>query len=67
MSRTERIQPHRHCNICGKATPLKQEFCSPECKGKDAKSVKKSRRISRFYTIVLIVIFLSVVLFSFLT
>jgi len=39
----ERIPQHAHCQICGKAVPSSESFCSEECKDKYQAMVKKRR------------------------
>jgi len=39
----EKIVQHKHCQICGKAIPLKEKFCSEECEQKFNEIVKKRK------------------------
>ncbi|HID24909.1 MAG TPA: DUF2116 family Zn-ribbon domain-containing protein [Thermoplasmata archaeon] len=40
---TETISQHRHCQMCGKAVPLEETFCSEECKQNYQQFLKKRR------------------------
>ncbi|MCS4539010.1 MAG: DUF2116 family Zn-ribbon domain-containing protein [Thaumarchaeota archaeon] len=67
MSKPEqRIVPHQHCKVCGKAVPLGRDFCSNECKGKNEKTRKRTKTISRIYTVVLLVVMTALMLFTIL-
>ncbi|HDD57243.1 MAG TPA: DUF2116 family Zn-ribbon domain-containing protein, partial [Thermoplasmatales archaeon] len=39
------IAQHRHCQMCGKAIPLEEIFCSEECKTNYEKLIKKRRKL----------------------
>ena len=40
---SEKISQHSHCQICGKAIPVSETFCSDECKGKYESMMKKRK------------------------
>jgi predicted nucleic acid-binding Zn ribbon protein len=40
---TEKIVQHSHCQICGKAIPVSEMFCSEECKVKYSSMMKKRK------------------------
>jgi len=39
----EKIPQHYHCQICGKAIPISEKFCSDECKEKYKAFIKKKK------------------------
>jgi len=39
----EKIAQHTHCQICGKAIPITETFCSEECKQKYQALMKKRK------------------------
>ena len=39
----EKIAQHSHCQICGKAIPVSEMFCSEECKVKYSSMMKKRK------------------------
>jgi predicted nucleic acid-binding Zn ribbon protein len=41
----EKVGQHTHCQICGKAIPLSETFCSEECKQKYQAMVKKRKTL----------------------
>jgi predicted nucleic acid-binding Zn ribbon protein len=41
----EKVTQHTHCQICGKAIPIKEMLCSEECKQKYQNMVKKRKMI----------------------
>lgn len=62
-----RIPPHEHCKICGKAIPVGREVCSTECREKDRKAQKRTKRMTRIYTFSFILLMILIVIFSLLT
>jgi predicted nucleic acid-binding Zn ribbon protein len=40
----EKLVQHRHCQMCLKATPLGEEYCSEECKDNWNKLIKQNKR-----------------------
>ncbi|HEC94830.1 MAG TPA: DUF2116 family Zn-ribbon domain-containing protein [Thermoplasmatales archaeon] len=55
---TETISQHRHCQMCGKAVPLEETFCSEECKQNYQQFLKKRRRlILIMYLLLILAIF----------
>ena len=40
-----KLLQHRHCQVCYKAIPLNEEFCSEECKTEFDNMVKKRRNL----------------------
>lgn len=38
-----KLLQHRHCQVCSKAIPIKEEYCSEECKVEFEALVKKRR------------------------
>ena len=44
---TEKILQHKHCQICGRAVPVSEDFCSDECKEKMEAITHEIQRISR--------------------
>ena len=56
---SERILQHKHCQICGKAVPIEEDFCSEECKEKMEQMVKKKRLwMYVFYALALVLVFM---------
>lgn len=39
----EKVPQHGHCQICGKAIPIKESVCSEECKEEYEKLMKKRK------------------------
>ncbi|MBM3897541.1 MAG: DUF2116 family Zn-ribbon domain-containing protein [Thaumarchaeota archaeon] len=65
MSKQEqRIVPHQHCKVCGKAVPLGREVCSNECREKSAKTQRRTKTIGRIYTVVLLIVMAALMLFT---
>jgi len=65
MSKEMRVIPHKHCVVCGRATPESQEFCSSKCKEEYAKRerrYKTTTRISYLLFIVLLLFFVIIYL-----
>ena len=52
------IPEHRHCQMCGKAIPPSEVFCSQECKEKIEKFVRKRRILLLVMYALLMAIFL---------
>lgn len=48
----EKVTPHRHCVICGKAVFEKEFFCSEECE----KRYNRNRGRQRIILVVLVII-----------
>ncbi len=60
-----KLLQHRHCQVCSKAIPLSEEFCSEECKIEFDKMVKKRKNfLYLFYGMV--VIFIIVMIISYI-
>jgi predicted nucleic acid-binding Zn ribbon protein len=58
-----KLLQHRHCQVCSKAIPLSEEFCSEECNTEFDKMVKKRRNfLYLFYGMV--VLFIILMIFS---
>lgn len=58
-----RLPDHSHCIYCGDPIPFGEEYCSEECRAKEAARAEKERRKDRlFYAIatVTIVVILAV-------
>lgn len=67
MSKLEqRIPPHQHCKICGKAIPLGKGLCSNECREKSEKTQRRTKTIGRIYTVTLLIIMVALMLFTLL-
>jgi predicted nucleic acid-binding Zn ribbon protein len=60
---TEKIKQHHHCQICGKAIPLEEQFCSEDCRQKYGQMVKR-RKILIYAMYALIGIILVIILFG---
>lgn len=65
MSKQEqRIIPHQHCKVCGKSVPLGKDFCSNECREKNAKTQKRTKTMGRIYTVILLIVMAALMLFT---
>lgn len=51
-----KITPHTHCKVCGKSVPLKKEFCSVECRIKEEKTQRRTKRMSRFFMLAMVLV-----------
>jgi len=40
----EKVLQHKHCQVCGRAIPVDEIFCSLECEKKYNQYVKKQKR-----------------------
>ncbi len=40
----EKVLQHKHCQVCGRAIPVDEIFCSVECDNKYKGYMKKQRR-----------------------
>ena len=59
----EIIPPHSHCQICGKAVPVSETFCSEECKQKYSAMMKR-RKLMVYAMYALIAVILVIILFT---
>ncbi|RLF38150.1 MAG: DUF2116 family Zn-ribbon domain-containing protein [Thermoplasmata archaeon] len=50
------IPQHRHCQMCGKAIPLDERFCSEECREKYVEFLKKRRRLILIMYVILFIV-----------
>jgi len=57
----EKWGPHSHCEVCGKAIPEGERFCSPKCQREYEERVRKQRRLIRVLYLSLAVLVLSYV------
>jgi predicted nucleic acid-binding Zn ribbon protein len=56
-----KLLQHRHCQVCSKAIPISEEFCSEECSTEfDAMVKKRKNFLYLFYA--MIVVFIVVML-----
>jgi predicted nucleic acid-binding Zn ribbon protein len=54
---TESIPPHAHCQICGKAIPVSETFCSEECKEKYNSMMKKRKlMVYAMYALIAVIV-----------
>ncbi|MGB9622338.1 MAG: DUF2116 family Zn-ribbon domain-containing protein [Candidatus Bathyarchaeia archaeon] len=69
MSARERgpIPLHTHCKVCGKSIPWGKDYCSNECREKELKAQKKARRTSRLYLLFFVIMFIFILVISFLS
>ncbi|MGM0509929.1 MAG: DUF2116 family Zn-ribbon domain-containing protein [Thermoplasmatota archaeon] len=57
------MEPHKHCQICGKPVPLDKDFCSEKCREDYSDLMKKKKR--RMYIIyILLAVFLVLMFFQ---
>jgi predicted nucleic acid-binding Zn ribbon protein len=61
ISKGGKLLQHRHCQVCSKAIPISEEFCSEECKTEFEAMIKK--RKSYIYIIYATMILIIVVMF----
>jgi len=55
----ESIPPHSHCQICGKAIPVSETFCSEECKEKYNSMMKKRKlMVYAMYALIAVIVIL---------
>ncbi|MGQ9718770.1 MAG: DUF2116 family Zn-ribbon domain-containing protein [Nitrososphaerales archaeon] len=59
------IPPHTHCRVCGKSIPLGKELCSNECREKESKAQRKSKRTGRLYLVFLVILIVAMLIFTF--
>jgi len=53
----ESIPPHAHCQICGKAIPVSETFCSEECKEKYNSMMKKRKlMVYAMYALIAVIV-----------
>ena len=52
----EKIPPHVHCNMCWKAIPVDEKFCSDECKQK-YQMVRKKTKVLWYFILFLMAAF----------
>ncbi len=50
------VAPHRHCEVCGRSTPLKKKYCSNKCSMESEKKTKKTKKMSRLFMLAMFVI-----------
>jgi len=56
---SESIPPHAHCQICGKAIPVSETFCSEECKQKyDSMMKKRKLMVYAMYALIAVIVIL---------
>lgn len=56
---SESIPPHAHCQICGKAIPVLETFCSEECKQKyDSMMKKRKLMVYAMYALIAVIVIL---------
>lgn len=60
-TRGGKLLQHRHCQVCSKAIPFSEEFCSEECKIEFEGMIKK--RKSYIYIIYGTMVFILVIFF----
>ena len=60
----DRIPPHNHCHVCMKAIPVKENYCSEECRQKFLKMQKKRKLIVYFMYGLLAAVIVAIVLFG---
>jgi len=56
-----KLLQHRHCQVCSKAIPISEEFCSEECETEFQGMIKK--RKSYIYIIYATMIFIIAIMF----
>ena len=58
-----KLLQHRHCQVCYKAIPLREEFCSDTCIGEYNKIMKKRKNtLYLFYAMIIVFMFLFVLM-----
>lgn len=62
----ERIPQHRHCQNCDKAIPYDKKYCDDKCE-QEYVTVRKAKKkqLMTFY-IIMVIIFISAVILSFM-
>jgi len=49
----QKIPPHSHCKVCGKAIPEGKIYCSRACREKDEAEQRKAKRMMIVYFVLL--------------
>ena len=62
----DRINPHRHCQICGAAVPNNSTFCSDKCEQEYKRIVKQRKRFNYLLIGMLVIFFVILILPSLL-
>lgn len=52
------VAPHRHCRMCGTATPPEDAFCSPGCAQRRATQTRQQR----VYTLMFVALTIFIIL-----
>lgn len=60
-----KLLQHRHCQVCSKAIPLSEEYCSEECKV-EFEAVIKKRRTYIYLMYGMIILIIVVMILSYL-
>lgn len=59
------IPNHRHCQMCGKAIPGDQTFCSKECRERFETIIKKRKRLMLILYLILVIVFVMIIYASY--
>lgn len=62
----ERVPQHKHCLNCDKAIPLDRKYCDEKCEAERERVLKAKKRQLLIFYVIMILIFISALLFSFL-
>lgn len=49
ISKENKVQPHKHCPVCGKSMSVDVDFCSDKCRQDYGDRVKRQKRANRLY------------------
>ncbi|MGQ9469009.1 MAG: DUF2116 family Zn-ribbon domain-containing protein [Nitrososphaerales archaeon] len=69
MSGKERtmIPIHTHCRVCGKSIPWGKDYCSSECREKELKFQKRTKRTNRFFILFFVMLIITMLILSLLS
>ncbi len=59
-----KLLQHRHCQVCSKAIPISEEYCSDECNIEFSKLVKKRKGLVYIMYGMIVVIIVAMILTS---
>ncbi|MFO7991189.1 MAG: DUF2116 family Zn-ribbon domain-containing protein [Thermoplasmata archaeon] len=57
------MEPHKHCQVCGKPIPLEETLCSEKCR-QEYQELLNKRKKRVYLTYILLAIFLGLLFFQ---
>jgi predicted nucleic acid-binding Zn ribbon protein len=61
----EKIVPHTHCKVCGKAIPQGKIYCSKVCNERDLAEQRKTKRTMMLYFGIFFALLIAMMLMSY--